>query len=127
MCARHGRRPDAAKINTFGSCFVTDDPEKAWAEHREGAFASFHYERQGVHPYSALMMDTVPEKPEDLPNWERLFVTPEQAIMELREIFSGGAPDELHLMAKREGMSWEQSAEYLRNFAQKVIPAVKDL
>lgn len=126
-CARHGRRPDAAKINTFGSCFVTDDPEKAWAEHREGAFASFHYERQGVHPYSALMMDTVPEKPEDLPNWERLFVTPEQAITELREVFSGGAPDELHLMAKRAGMSWEQSAEYLRNFAEKVIPAVKDL
>jgi hypothetical protein len=73
------------------------------------------------------MMNTVPEKPEDLPNWERLFVTPEQAITELREVFSGGAPDELHLMAKRAGMSWEQSAEYLRNFAEKVIPAVKDL
>jgi len=30
-------------------------------------------------------------------------------------------------MAKRSGMSWEQSAEYLQNFAEKVIPAVKDL
>jgi hypothetical protein len=73
------------------------------------------------------MMDTVPEQPEDLPNWERLFVTPAQAIAELREVFADGAPDELHVMARRAGMSWEQSAEYLRNFAQHVIPAVRDL
>ena len=72
-------------------------------------------------------MDTIPEKPEDLPNWQRLFVTPEQAIAELREVFACGAPDELHLMAKRSGMSWEQSTIYLRNFAEQVIPAVKDL
>jgi alkanesulfonate monooxygenase SsuD/methylene tetrahydromethanopterin reductase-like flavin-dependent oxidoreductase (luciferase family) len=126
-CERNGRRPDSARINTFGSCFITDDPEKAWVKHREGAFASFHYQRQGVHPYSELLMETIPEKPEDLPNWQRLFMTPAQAIAELREVFSNGAPDELHLMAKRSGMSWEQSAEYLRNFAEKVIPAVKDL
>ena len=126
-CERNGRSPESAKINTFGSCFVTDDPQKAWAEHREGVFASFHYERQGVHPYTALLMDTIPEKPEDLPNWRRLFVTPEQAIAELREVFADGAPDELHLMAKRSGMSWEQSTTYLRNFAEQVIPAVKDL
>ncbi len=126
-CERNGRSPTSAKINTFGSCFITDDPEKAWAEHREGAFTSFHYERQGVHPYTTLMMDTVPEKPEDLPNWQRLFMTPDQAIAELREVFADGAPDELHLMAKRAGMSWEQSAEYLRNFAEKVIPAVREL
>ena len=73
------------------------------------------------------MMETVPEKPEDLPNWQRLFMTPDQAIAELREVFADGAPDELHLMAKRAGMSWEQSAEYLRNFAEKVIPAVREL
>lgn len=126
-CERNGRRPEYAKINTFGSCFVTDDPEKAWAEHRQGAFASFNYERQGVHPYSSLFLETILEKPEDLPNWQRLFVTPEQAIAEFRQVYANGAPDELHLMAKRAGMSWKQSAEYLRNFAEKVIPAVKDL
>jgi len=126
-CERNGRNPKAARINTFGSCFVTDDPEKAWAEHREGVFASFNYERQGVRPYSTLLMDTIPQKPEDLPNWQRLFVTPDQAIAELREVFANGAPDELHLMAKRAGLTWEQSAQYLRNFAEKVIPAVKDL
>ncbi len=126
-CERNDRSPEYAKINTFGSCFVTDDPEQAWAEHREGAFASFHYERQGVHPYSALLMETVPEKPEDLPNWQRLFMNPDQAITELREVFADGAPDELHLMAKRSGMSWRQSAQYLQNFAEKVMPAVQNL
>ena len=126
-CERNGRSPDYARINTFGSCFVTDDPERAWAEHREGAFASFHYERQGVRPYSSLLMETLPDKPEDLPNWQRLFMTPDQAIAELREVFADGAPDELHLMANRAGMSWQQSAEFLRNFAEKVIPAVQNI
>ena len=126
-CERNGRSPDYARINTFGSCFVTDDPERAWAEHREGAFASFHYERQGVRPYSSLLMDRLPDKPEDLPNWQRLFMTPDQAIAELREVFADGAPDELHLMANRAGMSWQQSAEFLRNFAEKVMPAVQDI
>lgn len=126
-CERNGRAPTLAKINTFGSCFVCDDPEKAWAEHREGVFASFHYERQGVHPYTSVFLDTSPQTPEDLPNWQRLFMTPEQAITELRHVYANGGPGELHLMAKRAGMSWEQSAAYLRNFAEKVIPAVKDL
>ena len=91
------------------------------------AFASFHYERQGVRPYSSLLMETLPDKPEDLPNWQRLFMTPDQAIAELREVFADGAPDELHLMANRAGMSWQQSAEFLRNFAEKVMPAVQDI
>lgn len=126
-CSRRARNPNSARINTFGSCFVTDDPEKAWAKHREGAFASFHYERQGVHPYTELMMETPPRAPEDIPNWQRLFCTPEQAITEIREVYANGAPDELHLMATRAGMSWQESAEYMRNFAEKVIPAVRDL
>jgi alkanesulfonate monooxygenase SsuD/methylene tetrahydromethanopterin reductase-like flavin-dependent oxidoreductase (luciferase family) len=126
-CAKRGRDPESVRINTFGSCFVTDDPEKAWAKHREGALATFHYERQGVHPYTALMMETPPREPEDVPNWQRLFCTPEQAIAEIREVYAAGAPDELHLMASRAGMSWEESATYLRNFAEKVIPAVRDL
>ena len=37
------------------------------------------------------------------------------------------APDGLYLMAKRSGMSRKQSAQYLQNFAEKVIPAVQDL
>jgi hypothetical protein len=30
-------------------------------------------------------------------------------------------------MATRHGMSWEESADYLRNFAEKVIPAVRSM
>ena len=33
---------------------------------------------------------------------------------------------EVQVMARRAGMSWEQSAEYLRNFAEHVIPAVRE-
>ena len=126
-CDRNGCSPEYARRHVIGTCYVTDDPERAWATHREGAFACFHYERQGVHPYSSVLMETIPEKPEDLPNWQRLFMTPDQAIAELREVYADDAPDELHLVSKRSGMSWQQSAEYRQNFAEKVIPAVKDL
>ena len=126
-CERRGRDPRGVRINTFGTCFVTDDPERAWAKHREGVLAHVDYERQGVRPYTSLLLETPPKTPEDLPNWRRLFSTPEQAIAEIREVYADGAPDELHLMAKRHGMSWAESAEYLRAFAEKVIPAVRDL
>lgn len=126
-CDRAQRARDYAQIYTFGTCYVTDDPEKAWAEHREGLFHSFHYERAGLHPYSSLMMDTVPQAPEDMPGWENLFQTPDQVIAQLRADYAEGGPTELHLMAHRPGMSFEQSAQYLRNFAEKVMPAVTDL
>lgn len=126
-CERNGRPADYARINTFGTCYVTDDPERAWAKHREGFLYSFHYQRQGVHPYSSLMMEGVPEKPEDIPGWQHIFQTPQQAIDEIRSTYADGAPSELHLMATRAGMSFAESAVYLRNFFEKVTPAVRDL
>jgi alkanesulfonate monooxygenase SsuD/methylene tetrahydromethanopterin reductase-like flavin-dependent oxidoreductase (luciferase family) len=126
-CVRHGRLPDYAKINTFGTCFVTDDPQAAWARHRDGVYEHFHYRRGEVHPYSSLLMETQPQRPEDVPNWNRVFQTPEQTIAELRSVYADGAPAELHIMASRHGMTWEESAEHMRMFAEKVIPAVKDL
>ncbi|GAA4709354.1 hypothetical protein GCM10023215_58700 [Pseudonocardia yuanmonensis] len=73
------------------------------------------------------MMDTVPQTPEDMPGWENLFQTPEQAIAQLRADYADGGPTELHLMAHRSGMTFEQSAQYLRNFAEKVMPEVAQL
>lgn len=125
-CVRNGREPDYAKIHTFGTCYITDDPEKAWARHRQGVYEHFHYRRGDIHPYSSLLMDSPPGKPEDIPNWERIFQTPEQAIAEIREAYSDGRPDELHLMATRYGMTWEESAEYLRKFAELVVPALNE-
>jgi alkanesulfonate monooxygenase SsuD/methylene tetrahydromethanopterin reductase-like flavin-dependent oxidoreductase (luciferase family) len=126
-CVRNGRDPNYAKINVFSTCFVTDDPEKAWAKHRDGILYSFNYERDGVRPYSSRFVETIPQKPEDLPGWEHICQTPEQAIAELRDAYTDGAPTELNLMAIKPGMSFEESLEYLKNFAEKVIPAVKGL
>ncbi|MEE6165842.1 MULTISPECIES: LLM class flavin-dependent oxidoreductase [unclassified Mycolicibacterium] len=127
-CVRNGRNPNYSRINTFGTCFVTDDPERAWHKHREGLLHSFNYERQGVRPYAEMMMDTIPQVPEDIPGWQHIFKTPEQAIAELSEVYGNGdAPDELHLMATKAGLGWDESAEYLQNFAEKVIPAVAHL
>jgi alkanesulfonate monooxygenase SsuD/methylene tetrahydromethanopterin reductase-like flavin-dependent oxidoreductase (luciferase family) len=107
---------------------VTDDPERAWARHRDGCFHAFHYERSGIHPYSSLMMDTVPRAPEDMPGSELLFRTPESAIAEIREVWGDGhGPDEVHLVATKPSMSAEESLGFLRTFAEQVMPAVRDL
>jgi hypothetical protein len=75
-----------------------------------------------------MMLNTIPQVPEDIPGWQGLFKTPEQAIAELVEAYGNdNAPDELHLMATKAGLGWDESAEYLRNFAEQVIPAVADL
>ena len=126
-CERNHRDRSYARIHTFGTSYVTDDPEKAWAEHRLGFLHSFNYERQGVRPYSALFMEKPPEQPEDIPGWEKVFVTPDDAIAELRAFYADGAPDEIHLIPKKPGMSWEQSGQYMRNFIERVAPAVQDL
>lgn len=73
------------------------------------------------------MTDTVPGKPSDLPNWQQRFLTPGQTIVEPRRVLADGAPDELHLTAKRFGMSWEQAAGYMCDFSGKVIPVVPGL
>jgi alkanesulfonate monooxygenase SsuD/methylene tetrahydromethanopterin reductase-like flavin-dependent oxidoreductase (luciferase family) len=126
-CERFDRDPHTLEVASFGTCFITDDPERAWAQHREGALHQANYERQGSHPYSEAILGRVLDEPEDLPGWERLFQTPEAAIAELRSCFSEHAPDELLLQASRPGMSWDESAQYHEAFMTKVAPHVRDL
>jgi alkanesulfonate monooxygenase SsuD/methylene tetrahydromethanopterin reductase-like flavin-dependent oxidoreductase (luciferase family) len=126
-CARFERDPDSLAISTFGSCFVTDDPERAWARHREGALHQINYERQGIRPYSTSRTGETITEPEDLPRWQKLFQTPESAIAELHDAYREHAPDELLLQVARPGMSWDESAEYHENFLTKVMPHVADL
>lgn len=124
---RNGRAPGSAYINSFGSAFVTDDPERDWAKHREGAFYHFNYQRwNGVRPYSSVFMDHEPKVPEDMPSWDRLFITPEDAIKEITDLIDEGiAPDELHVMSSRAGMTVEESVGYMTAFAEKVLPTVR--
>jgi alkanesulfonate monooxygenase SsuD/methylene tetrahydromethanopterin reductase-like flavin-dependent oxidoreductase (luciferase family) len=127
-CERFGRDPDSLKVSSFGTGFVTDDPERAWARHREGALHHVNYERQGIRPYSSFILkDRKLDVPEDLPGWRRLFLTPEEAIAELRACFARHAPDELLLQVARPGMSWDESAEYHEAFMTKVVPHIQDL
>ena len=85
------------------------------------------YERQGERPYPGILgLDTVNE-PEDLPGWQSVFVTPEQAVEIFRDAYHDGGPDEIQLMARRASMSWQQSLEHLRLFKEKVEPELRDL
>ncbi|HWI74698.1 MAG TPA: LLM class flavin-dependent oxidoreductase [Baekduia sp.] len=126
-CEDNGVHPREYRSSSFATCFVTEDPEKAWAEHRKAHLHLLSYERQGVRPYAGFLgLDNLTE-PEQLPGWEYVFVTPEQAIEAFRHAYHDGAPDEVQLMARRASMSWEQSLEHLRLFKEKVEPALRDL
>jgi alkanesulfonate monooxygenase SsuD/methylene tetrahydromethanopterin reductase-like flavin-dependent oxidoreductase (luciferase family) len=126
---KHGRKPEDFKTNTFGTCFITDDPEKAWAKHREAILYAATYRRfNGTQPYLRRYGGgRALDKPEDLPGWQTYFRTPAECVRHLRETFSESAPDELLISADRAGMPWEDTLEYLRLFAEKVLPQLQDL
>jgi alkanesulfonate monooxygenase SsuD/methylene tetrahydromethanopterin reductase-like flavin-dependent oxidoreductase (luciferase family) len=127
-CERHGKDPANYRIHTFGSCYPTDDPERAWAEHRDSALYHFTFESHGTQPYVNIFLGgNTPKEPEELPMWDKLFRTPEDAVAEFTSTFGEYAPDEFQITAKRPGMSWEASLEYLTTFAEKVIPQIRDV
>lgn len=126
--AKYGRRPEDFKVNTFGQLYVTEDPERAWAKHREAVFYRRAYRRfDGSQPYLFAFQGGPAEKPEDLPNWDSMFLTPEECVKRLRETFAESAPDEMIISADGPGMLFEDTAEYLRLFAEKVMPQLQDL
>jgi alkanesulfonate monooxygenase SsuD/methylene tetrahydromethanopterin reductase-like flavin-dependent oxidoreductase (luciferase family) len=129
VCGRHGRDPDDAIISTFGTCFVTDDPERAAALHLESMDYAMYYEsRPSVRPYGDESLSHGGDKGVILEvDARRCFLTPDEAIAEFRTTFAERAPDQFILMATRPGMSWELAAEYHTNFVTKVLPALQDL
>lgn len=127
VCERHGKDPAAVYMTGFISLRVTDDPEKAWAEHRESHLYLADYERQGRRPYADRFGFGAGIAPEDLPGWDRVFLTPDQAVATFREVYSDNGPDELHLLWRRPSMSMEQSLEHLRLFKEQVEPRIRDI
>jgi alkanesulfonate monooxygenase SsuD/methylene tetrahydromethanopterin reductase-like flavin-dependent oxidoreductase (luciferase family) len=125
--ARYGRAPESTPTNIFVTSFITDDPEKAWATHRLGIMEHFNYVRDGKYAYSTMFGGEPPQTPEDLPNWQHIFLTAEDAIERYKAAYAGAAPSEIHVLGRRFGMSWDESAVYLRNFAERVMPALREL
>ncbi len=81
--AHHGRTTKECQASVFMNFFCTDDPKRAWAKHREGILYV-------THAYAALRSEPlVPETPEELPHWDKVFLTPDQMVKLLRELFDG--------------------------------------
>ena len=49
-----------------------------------------------------------------------MFLTPDQMVALLREILDGAAPDHLQLWDNKPGMSYEDSYEFHKLFAEQV-------
>jgi alkanesulfonate monooxygenase SsuD/methylene tetrahydromethanopterin reductase-like flavin-dependent oxidoreductase (luciferase family) len=120
---RHGRTPAECPTSYFITLFATRDPERAWAEHKQGILHVARYYAEVVGYAGGV----APEKPEDIPNWDKLFLTPEDCIKLIRNYFGGAAPDTLVLWGNRPGMSFAQASEHHRLFAEEVMPQVRNL
>lgn len=119
--ARHGRTPAACPVSVFMNLFCTDDPERAWARYKDGIL-------HVTHTY-AMMRDEplLPRTPEELPHWDKVFMTPEEMVKLLREFFAGAAPDHLLLWDVKPGMTYEDSYAFHKLFVEQVWPQIRDL
>ena len=119
--ARHGRTKEECPVSMFVNFFCTKDPEQAWAKHKDGLL---HVK----HAYDRLLeQPLLPETPEELPHWDKVFLTPDDMVKLLRELLDGAAPDHLELWDNKPGMSYEDSYEFHKLFVEQVWPKIKDM
>ncbi len=58
---------------------------------------------------------------------DKVFLTPDDMVKLLREILEDAAPDHLELWDNKPGMTYEDSYEFHKLFAEQVWPKIKDL
>ena len=105
----------------FVNLFCAKDPEQAWAKYKDGML---HVK----HAYDRLLeQPLLPETPEELPHWDKVFLTPDDMVKLLRELLDGAAPDHLELWDNKPGMSYEDSYEFHKLFVEQVWPKIKDM
>ena len=125
---KHSRAPDELPTSSFPILFATDDPERAWNKHKEGILhvAQSYATMMGAQAFTAMIGRPPPEKPEDLPNWNRIFLTPDDCVKHIQEYYGDALPDHLVLWGDRPGMTLEESAQFHQTFIEKVWPRIRD-
>jgi alkanesulfonate monooxygenase SsuD/methylene tetrahydromethanopterin reductase-like flavin-dependent oxidoreductase (luciferase family) len=119
--ARHGRTKAECPVSMFINVFCTNDPERAWAKYKDGML-------HVTHAYAALLeQPLLPQTPEELPHWDKVFLTPDQLVNLLKEVLEGAAPDHLLLWDKKPGMTYEDSYEFHKLFIEEVWPTIRNL
>ena len=102
---KYGRNPADYQTNGLGHLYVTDDPEREWAKHKDALLYRRNYKRfNGSQPYVEVLGKDTMDRPEDLPNWESLFMTPEEAVKRIRATYAESAPDEMRITADNPGI-----------------------
>ena len=118
---RRSKQLNQFQTSDFTAIFITDDPKRDWRKHREGVLHSLKfYRKRGIERWAFAT-------PEDIPNWQNLFQTPESAVEYLKRQYSHHPPSWLILWANRPGMTYEESAEHHRLFMEKVWPNLAEL
>lgn len=119
---RHGKDPAQFQTSCMLTIFVTDDPERAWRNHREGLLHRANSYRlhnaTGQAPIAA---------PEELANWKDYFHTPESAVRYIRREYGKNPPTHLLLWGVTPGMTYAESYGYHQLFIEKVKPQLGGL
>ena len=116
---RHGRTSAECPSSAFMKLFCTDDPERAWARHKKGVLYVTHsYDKMRDEP-------TQPNTPEELPHWDKVFMTPDAMVKMLNEFFGDARPENLLLWDVMPGMTYDESYESHKLFMEEVWPHIQ--
>src|SRR5439155_3597268 len=118
---RLGKDPAAFETSNVDVLYVTEDPERAWRNHREGLLHQYNSYREHAAGTRLGEQPSLAE-PEQLPNWRQYFLTPDEAVTYLRREYGQSPPTHLLNFAVRPGMTYAESLEYHRLFLEKVAP-----
>ncbi len=119
---RHGRDPAQFQTATFTTVMVTEDPERAWHRHKEGILYQHNDYGSEGSPFPGNL-----DTPEEIPNWQQIFQTPDDAVRYFREVYGKVPPTHLIMWAARVGMTYQESYDCHQLFMERVLPRLGDL
>jgi len=98
---RHGRTAAECPTSYFLTLFVTEDPERAWAKHRESFLHVEQYYARVVHSRAAA------ETREGMANLDKFFLTPADGVKLLPDYFGARPPATLIPWGNRASWRFE--------------------
>jgi alkanesulfonate monooxygenase SsuD/methylene tetrahydromethanopterin reductase-like flavin-dependent oxidoreductase (luciferase family) len=119
--AAAGHDPAAFRTAINPTIFVTEDPERGWAEVKEHILYQYNRYREWYAAGGDTPAATA-SSPDELPRERYLIGTPEDVIEGIKSLQERHRFDRLFFWARPPGLGIEQSQHSLELFAERVLP-----
>lgn len=124
---RQGKDPAQFQSSAIAAVFVTDDPEREWAKHKEGFARTSEWARTQMPVPPGGAFGTGAQAQARAAAQANPFKTPDEAARYLRRCYGKNPPTHLLLWSKRGNLTNADSVESHRMLMDKVVPQLRDL